>query len=246
MPSAAFSTSASSKTMTGALPPSSRWTRLRSAAAEPATSMPARTDPVIATICGVVCSTSRRPVSRSPQTTLSTPGGRNSWRELGEQRRAGRRGVARLEDDRVAGRQRRGDLPDHHHQRVVPRRHLADDADRLAADPRGVVLHVLPRRLALEHPGGAGEEPEVVGGVRQLLRHGQAQRLAGVLALDGDELVGARLDGVGDLEQRRGALLRGGVAPGLERLRRRRRRPGRRPRRPTAAPGRRPRRWSGR
>ena len=71
--------SASSKTITGALPPSSRWTRFRSAAAAPATSMPARTEPVIDTICGVLCSTSRRPVSRSPQTTLSTPGGRNSW-----------------------------------------------------------------------------------------------------------------------------------------------------------------------
>ena len=41
--------------------------------------MPARTEPVIATICGVGCSTSLRPVSRSPQTTLNTPGGRNSW-----------------------------------------------------------------------------------------------------------------------------------------------------------------------
>ena len=40
--------------------------------------MPARTEPVIATSCGIGCSTSARPVSRSPQTTLSTPGGRNS------------------------------------------------------------------------------------------------------------------------------------------------------------------------
>ena len=40
--------------------------------------MPARTEPVIDTICGVLCSTSARPVSRSPQTTLNTPGGRNS------------------------------------------------------------------------------------------------------------------------------------------------------------------------
>ena len=40
--------------------------------------MPARTEPVIDTICGVGCATSARPVSRSPQTTLSTPGGRNS------------------------------------------------------------------------------------------------------------------------------------------------------------------------
>ena len=40
--------------------------------------MPARTEPVIDTICGVWCSTSARPVSRSPQTTLKTPAGRNS------------------------------------------------------------------------------------------------------------------------------------------------------------------------
>ena len=40
--------------------------------------MPARTDPVMDTICGVGCDTSARPVSRSPATTLSTPLGRCS------------------------------------------------------------------------------------------------------------------------------------------------------------------------
>ncbi len=40
--------------------------------------MPARTEPVMETICGVLCSTSIRPVSRLPLITLSTPGGRNS------------------------------------------------------------------------------------------------------------------------------------------------------------------------
>ena len=64
--------------MTGALPPSSRCTRLRSAAAATATSRPARTDPVIDTICGMSWATRARPVSRSPQITLNTPGGRNS------------------------------------------------------------------------------------------------------------------------------------------------------------------------
>ena len=64
--------------MAGALPPSSRWTRLRSEAAARATSMPARTDPVMATICGVGCSRRAAPVLRSPVTTLSTPAGRNS------------------------------------------------------------------------------------------------------------------------------------------------------------------------
>ena len=70
--------SASSKTTTGALPPNSRWVRFRSDAAVAATSMPARVEPVIETSLGVGWATRRRPVSRSPQTTLNTPGGRNS------------------------------------------------------------------------------------------------------------------------------------------------------------------------
>ena len=238
--------SASSKTMTGALPPSSRWTFLRSAAADPATSMPARTDPVIETICGVLCSTSRRPVSRSPQTTLSTPGGRNSWHSSASSVELAGRGVARLEHDRVAGREGRRDLPDHHHQRVVPGRHLADDADRLAADERRVVLHVLAGRLALEQARGSGEEPEVVRAGRQLLGRRQPDRLAGVLALDPHDLVGAVVDGVGDPEQRPGPLLGRGAAPAVERGVARRRTRGRRPRRRTWAPGRRPRRCWGR
>ena len=76
MPWAARATSASSKTTTGAFPPSSRWTRLSPAAAARATWMPARTDPVIDTICGMSWLTSAWPVPASPQTTLSTPGGR--------------------------------------------------------------------------------------------------------------------------------------------------------------------------
>ena len=78
MPSAVAATSASSKTTTGALPPSSRCTRLRSSAAARATSVPARTEPVIETIAGTGCLTSSRPVSRSPVITLKTPGGKNS------------------------------------------------------------------------------------------------------------------------------------------------------------------------
>ena len=40
--------------------------------------MPARTEPVIETICGISCSTNARPVSRSPITTFITPSGKNS------------------------------------------------------------------------------------------------------------------------------------------------------------------------
>ena len=78
MPSAAASRSASAKTTTGAFPPSSRWARLSPWAAETATAMPARTEPVMATRPGTGCSTRLRPVSPSPLTTLRTPGGRIS------------------------------------------------------------------------------------------------------------------------------------------------------------------------
>ncbi len=50
--------------------------RLCDAAA--ATSCPARTEPVTLTIAGMSWSTIARPVSRSPQTTLNTPAGKNS------------------------------------------------------------------------------------------------------------------------------------------------------------------------
>ncbi len=46
---------------------------MRSLDADSATDMPARTEPVMEAIAGVSCSTIRRPVSRSPQTTLKTP-----------------------------------------------------------------------------------------------------------------------------------------------------------------------------
>ena len=228
--------SASSNTMTGALPPSSRWTRLRSAAAAPATCMPARTDPVIETMSGIAWSTIARPVSRSPQITLNTPGGRNSAAISASSGRARRRRVARLEHDGVARRDGRGELPDRHHQRVVPRGDLGADADRLAPDERRVAGHVLPRAAALEVPRRGGEEAELVDGRRDLLRPGQGDRLAGVLDLEGDQLLAARLDGVGDAEQRQRALRRRRVPPALERRPRRRASRRRRRRATTAAP----------
>ena len=75
--SSARSRSASSNTMTGFLPPSSKWTRLRVGAPwawiiEPVDDSPTK---AIAAISG--CSVTARPaVSPMPWTTLSTPGGR--------------------------------------------------------------------------------------------------------------------------------------------------------------------------
>ena len=175
--SAASSRSASSNTITGALPPSSRCTRLTSSAAALATAMPAPTLPVIDAIAGVGWLTSAAPVSRSPQTTLNTPGGRNSAISSAIQTVLAGRRVGRLEHHRVAGRERGRPLPDGHHRRVVPRRHRRADADRLAPDERGEAAHVLARRLALEHAGGAGEEADLVAHRRHLLVRRQLRGL---------------------------------------------------------------------
>ena len=58
--------------------------------------------------------------------------------------------------------------------------------------------HVLVGGLAFHDPRAAGEEAEVVDDDRDLVDRG-ADRLAGVLRLETTELVGARLEGVGEL-----------------------------------------------
>ena len=113
----------------------------------------------------------------------------------------------------MAGRE----LPDRHHHRVVPRRDLGADADRLAPDVRGVVAQVLAGRLALQHPGRAGEEAQLVQQRAPSPRcRVSLDRLAGVAALGRDDLVGPRLDRVGDAQQRPLPLGRRGVPPVLE------------------------------
>ena len=137
--------------------------------------------------------------------------------DLAEQDGRGRGGVGRLDDEGVAGGERGRDLPDGHHQRVVPRRHLGDDADRLAPHVRRVAREVLAGATGPRARGRRRRRSDLVDRRRELLGRGEAERLAGVLALDPDELVGPRLHRVGELEQHPLPLGRGGVAPGLER-----------------------------
>ena len=79
-----------------------------------------------------------------------------------------------------------------------------------------MAFHVLVGGLAFHDARGAGEEAQVVDDDRDLVDR-RADRLAGVLRLEAAELVGTRLDGVGELEQHPAALGRGRVLPGLER-----------------------------
>ena len=76
-PSAAASRSASSKTTNGALPPSSRCTRLTVPAASRMTLVPVRVEPVTEISATSSCRASAPPTSApGPGITLRTPGGR--------------------------------------------------------------------------------------------------------------------------------------------------------------------------
>ena len=97
------------------------------------------------------------------------PAGAPPARARTKPERRQRRLLGGLEDLDVAGRERRPQLPDGHHQRVVPGRDPRDDPERLAPDDRRVALDVLAGGLALERARGAGEEAEVVGRERHLV-----------------------------------------------------------------------------
>ena len=131
MPSTAWSSGASSKTMLAALPPSSRVTFLSVPATVRAIALPTSVEPVKATL------------STSGWADERLAGGAGAGddvddarrqvgllADLGEEQRGQRRGLGRLEHDGVAAGQRRGDLPRQHQQREVPRDDLAGDAER--------------------------------------------------------------------------------------------------------------------
>jgi len=149
--------------------------------------------------------------------TFRTPAGRTSAASSAKRSVVKRRLFGRLQHLRVPRGERGRELPDGHHQRVVPRRDPADDAERLAADHRRVPAHVLAGRLALEHAARAGEEPDVVGRDRHLVARVR-QRLADVARLELREFLGVLVDQVGQLEQHLRALARRRVAPLLVRL----------------------------
>ena len=139
-----------------------------------------------------MCAASAAPTtSPRPVTTLRTPAGTPaSERQLGQPDRRQRRRARRLEDDRVAGRERRADLPDRHPHRVVPGRDLADDADRLAPDEARVAAActrtaALPSRwriwVAKKRRLSRGERevrvaPELVGRARSGASRGARAR----------------------------------------------------------------------
>ncbi len=125
---------------------------------------------------------------------------------LGEQQRREGRRLGGLEDDRVARRERRRELPRRHQQREVPRDHLAGDAER----PR---VPIRERVLELVRPPRVVEE--VRGGERQVDVARLLDRLAAVHRLEHGELAGALLELARDPVQVLRPLAAGEIAPRL-------------------------------
>jgi ParB family chromosome partitioning protein len=146
-------------------------------------------------------------------------GGKDVLSELREAEQRQRRLLRRLEDLAVACGERGAELPDRHHERVVPRADARDDPERLAPDHRRVAGDVLACRLSLEMPCRPCEEAQVVGRERHLVARGH-QRLAHVARLELRELLRVFLEHVGELVQELRALLRCRVEPRGQRLRR--------------------------
>ena len=94
----------------------------------------------------------------------------------------GRRLLGRLEDDAVAGRKRRRELPRRHQDREVPRNDLPDHAERLMkVIGDGVVVDLADRAFLGADAGG--EIAEMIDRQRHVGGHGLADRLAVVPGL---------------------------------------------------------------
>ena len=134
---AAAGRSASSSTINGLLPPSSRLTFLSSRPASAPTIRPTSVDPVKLTMSTFGSVISAWPVSASPMTIWSRPSGRPASLKIGREdgAAADRRLRIRLEHDGIAERQGRRDDAHAQHARRVPRRDRADDADRARGGP---------------------------------------------------------------------------------------------------------------
>ena len=106
------------------------------------------------------------------------PGRLDQLPELERRERRQRRG---LQDGRIPRGERGRELPDRHHERIVPWRDLTDHPDRLPADHARRAVRVFHRRLPGQRPGGARHEPQVVHAERQVAVPGLLDRLPLVL-----------------------------------------------------------------
>ena len=174
-PAAARSRSASGSTITGAFPPSSQVTRIRFSPASFATTRPVSVPPVRSSLRTPPVGAERRArfgaeTGDDVDDAVRNPG---VARDAREHERGQRRELGRLDDDGVAGGERRRELLREDQQRMVPRRELADDAERDA--PHVVQVGAFERRHRILRGARDGGEVAVeLGDARRAARASRA------------------------------------------------------------------------
>ena len=132
--------------------------------------------------------------------------------ERPEEERCERRLLGGLQDHRIAGDERRADLPCRDDQGIVPRHDRGDDAERRPAD-RGDVVRAERRDLVVQLVGEFRVILDAVGAGGDIDAEGIQDHLADVERLKKREFVGVVADEFGEAEQRRLLHERVGVAP---------------------------------
>ncbi len=172
-PATASSRSASSKTMNGALPPSSSEIFLSPGAHCAMRSFPTSVEPVNPSLRTAGFEVISPPIagasSAAPVTTEKTPGGTpasSASAAIASARE--RRLLGRLQHHRAARRERRRGLARRHRRREVPRRDPRRDADRLLRDVDPLVRPRRRDRVAVDALRLLAEPLVEGGGVRDL------------------------------------------------------------------------------
>ena len=198
MPSTAWSSGASSKTMLAALPPSSSVSPLPVPASSRWIALPTSVEPVKAILSTPSCSTSAAPVRPSPVTMLTTPAGSSAWRSTSQNSSAVSGVVSAGLSTTVLPAASAGAIfhasisSGKFHGMIWP------------ATPSGRGAPVRERVVELVGPAGVVEE--VRGGERQVDVARLLDRLAAVERLEHRELARALLQQPRDPEQVLGAL----------------------------------------
>ena len=215
MPSTAWSSAASSKTMLADLPPSSSVSPTPVPGQRPLDLLADRGRAGEGDLVDLGAHQRRTRRAVAGDDVHHAVGQLRLLADLGQQQRGQRRRLGRLQNRRVPAGQRRRELPRRHQQREVPRHDLAR--------PRRAARTSARRRvLQLVRPARVGEE--VRGGQRHVHVARLADRLAAVQRLHDRQLARALLDQPRDPEQV------------LAALQRRQRRPRRAPRRARPRP----------
>ena len=183
-------------TMFGLLPPHSSDTRFRfDCAAYWATSLPVAVEPVKAIASTSMCEAQRFAGRVAEAGHDAEDAGRDPrlQREFGEPQCGQRRLLRGLEHERVAGGERRPDLPGRHDHREIPGHDGPDHADRLATDQRERVLRGR-RDFAVDLVDGLGVPADAARGGGNVHLQRIADRLAHVQRLEQRQFRGGGLD----------------------------------------------------